>query len=259
MSRRWYWLAVWLVSTALASDDAARSDRLEDTGGIREKADLTVVPLDAGILVLVDAGAGLTWRLEGRRFILRPESGLVLFQAGRESIESDGIEIDLEARRFQLYDGTLVVDTGKDGLQLGLLFRGKTFESASDGLILDQLAAPVVSLGAGGKTLFYRDLRTLIRDDQARIQQVALRAVGIMADRLETQPDKLTSTDLATMLESMRLLRLRIPGENLSHIHAVLVAAARREEFERRHRPFEWPTLLAVPVPVEPWDRVFGW
>ncbi|MEZ5278815.1 MAG: hypothetical protein R3F07_20710 [Opitutaceae bacterium] len=259
MNRGSCWLAFLLAWSVPASGDSIRPDLPADNGAIGEQADLTIVPLGRGILAFVDAGAGLTWRREGNRLILRPESGLVLFQAGRESVDYNGIEIELEARRFQLYDGTLAVDTGGDGLQLGLLFRGKTFESGADGLVLEQLSAPLVSLGAGGKTLYYRDLRTLIRDDQARIHRVALRAVEIMADSLEAQPDRLSSTDLAAMLESMRLLRLRIPGGGMSDFHAVLLAAARREEFERRHRPFEWPALLSVPVPVEPWDRVFEW
>lgn len=257
----------WAGSTAqpdsVPAAEAATVSRgaagLPDEGSIGEGDAVALLQIDAASAVWADAGASLTWRREGGSFVLRPESGLVLIRAGRKSVETGGVAVEFGERRFRIYDGIVALDTGEDGLRLGILFQGRTFESGTDGLILERVTAPVVSLGAGGGTLFYRDLRPLIRDDQVRIHRMALNAASLMAGRLEQDRQILASSDLAAMIETLRVLRLRIPQEMRPTFHRVLVAAAQREEFERRHHPFSLPPLLSVPMPVEPWDEVFEW
>ncbi|RKX29198.1 MAG: hypothetical protein DRP71_16575 [Verrucomicrobia bacterium] len=241
----------WFGLGSAESRSPIAGQALPASGRIRSVHGVTVLRSDPSSIVLIDEGGVLEWNDGADGLVLEPKDGLVLLQTNRTNPESDGLAIAFGQRRFWIATGTVVLEKGEDELHVGVLLRGREFGPVGSILLSE---APAVTLEAGGIAVIFDRVSDLVRNDQVRIYQGAVRGTEMLTDQLQAECDGVSSADLGAVLESLRQLRFHLNAEKRAAIMEVLVTTARREWSLRQSQPFELPALLAIPEPVAPWD-----
>ncbi len=242
----------WLGLDSSESGSPIAGQTLPASGRIRALHGVTVLRSDPTSIVLIDEGGVLEWNDGADGLVLEPKDGLILLQANRTDPESDGLAIAFGQRRFWMATGTVVLEKGEDELHVGVLLRGSEFGPV--GSIL-RSEAPAVTLEAGDVAVVFDRVSDLVRNDQIRIYQAAVRGTELLTDQLQAECEGVSSADLGAVLESLRQLRFHLSGEKRVAIMEVLVSSTQREWSLRQSQPFELPALLAIPDPVAPWDE----